>query len=305
MVSNFIKHICRSSLTLCVLGSLLFFLVISSSSSCLGQDDFADTGMSYRIPGEAESYSHDPKPATGKRTYDDSFIYITLYSPGELVLTDPQGRRTGFDPLTNTTYDEIPDGGCMVFALEDAVSGDVASDPIRKIYIPQPITGEYTLKVTGTGKGNYDLKIDVGDAEANQSDSFFTDIPISSGSVHSYSFYYDKTIGSETLIFGAIDGVGQRPRDVNKFLSFSNPIKSRTTLPAGTSTFPLTILYGKSTIPSSFKAKLNGVDITYLFSPAVGSNEVVIIDLQAGRNVLLLSIDGEGHATDRERLVFL
>ena len=29
------------------------------------------------------------------------------------------------------------------------------------------------------------------------------------------------------------------------------------------------------------------------------------IDLQAGRNVLLLSIDGDGHATDRERLVFL
>ena len=55
MVNNFIKHIFRSSLMLCVHGSLLFFLTISSSSICPGQEDFADFGMTYRIPDEAET----------------------------------------------------------------------------------------------------------------------------------------------------------------------------------------------------------------------------------------------------------
>ena len=139
-----------------------------------------------------------------------------------------------------------------------------------------------------------------------ESDSLFTDIPISSGSVHSYSFYYDKTVGSETLIFGAIDGVEQRPRDVNKFLSYSKPTETRTTLPAGTTTYSLMIFYGESTIPSSFKAELNGVDITSWFSPIAGNSEVVdIVGLQAGSNSLLLTIDDATSRTDRDRLVFL
>ena len=98
---------------------------------------------------------------------------------------------------------------------------------------------------------------------------------------------------------------GQRPRDVNKLLSYSNPTESWTTLPAGTTTYQLMLFYGEAIVPSSFKATLNGVDITSWFSPTAGNSDIVNIDLQAGRNVLLLSIDGEGHATDRERLVFL
>ncbi len=50
MVNDFSKHIFRTALTLCVFGSLLFFLIISSSSICLGQEDFADFGMTYQIP---------------------------------------------------------------------------------------------------------------------------------------------------------------------------------------------------------------------------------------------------------------
>ena len=76
---------------------------------------------------EAESYPHDPEPVTGKRTYDESEIDILFHSPGELVLTDPQGRRTGFDPLTNTSYDEIPQGTYAYFHQEDAVTGYVDS----------------------------------------------------------------------------------------------------------------------------------------------------------------------------------
>ncbi len=53
------------------------------------------------------------------------------------------------------------------------------------------------------------------------------------------------------------------------------------------------------------KAELNGVDITSWFSPTAGNSDIVNIDLQAGRNVLLLTVYGNSHGADKERLVFL
>ena len=159
MVKNFRKHRFRSLLIFWLFCCLLFFMTISSSSICFSQDNFADTGMSYRTPEEAKLYLLEADP--DKLNFEDkSGMSIAFFSPGELVLTDPQGRRTGFDPLTNTTYNEIPQSNYVIYAREDAESGTEASDPMKRIYIHQPITGEYTLKVTGTGEGKYAVEID-------------------------------------------------------------------------------------------------------------------------------------------------
>ena len=68
--------------------------------------------------------------------------------------------------------------------------------------------------------------------------------------------------------------------------------------------------YASTTIPATFSARLNGVDITSLFHPQPGTFETVqLVFLQPGRNVLVLSIDGtvsSGRvATDTDRLVFI
>lgn len=39
---------------------------------------------------------------------DNSGITIRFHSPGELVLTNPDGRRVGFDPISGTKFSEIP-----------------------------------------------------------------------------------------------------------------------------------------------------------------------------------------------------
>src|SRR3989338_10787481 len=36
-----------------------------------------------------------------------SYFTIAAHSPVEMVITDPQGKRVGYDPRTDTTYDEI------------------------------------------------------------------------------------------------------------------------------------------------------------------------------------------------------
>jgi hypothetical protein len=96
---------------------------------------------------------------------------------------------------------------------------------------------------------------------------------------------------------------------VTRFLSYANPTAVRTTLPAGQGSFPLIILYGKTTIASSFSASLNGSDITWQFSPTPGGYQLVPLALVKRSNVLALSVDGRTVsglvATDTGRLVLL
>ncbi len=101
---------------------------------------------------------------------------------------------------------------------------------------------------------------------------------------------------------------GQWPRDVNKFLTYSSPTASHTSLPTGTTTYPLMIFYGQTILPASFRAELNGADISTWFHPTTGGHEVVSLPVRPGRNVVVLSVDGNlpnRVATDTDRLVFL
>ncbi len=102
-------------------------------------------------------------------------------------------------------------------------------------------------------------------------------------------------------------GGGQRS-DVDDFLMFANPLQESTALPAGSSSFPITIIYGTTISTSTFQATLNGQPFGG-FHPVAGTSETVSVPLSQGRNVLLLTVDGvraDGRtATDRDRLIFL
>jgi hypothetical protein len=69
----------------------------------------------------------------------------------------------------------------------------------------------------------------------------------------------------------------------------------------------VTVIYSDEVIPASFTAELDGVDISDSFNPAPGNSEIVDIALQQGRNVLILSIDGDlagKVSNDKDRMVF-
>jgi hypothetical protein len=150
------------------------------------------------------------------------------------------------------------------------------------------------------------LIIRTNDLALNASTQMFPNMTIAPGITHTYAFTFSKAVGSQLKIGGGFDGGGQRPKDVNKFLSYANPSESQTTLPAGTTTFPLHIFYGSTIIPSTFKAELNGVNIAPLFNPIPAENQIVTLNLAPGRNVLVLSVNSNlptRIATDTDRLV--
>jgi hypothetical protein len=239
---------------------------------------------------------------------DLSGIRIKFYSPGELLLIDPEGRRVGYDPIKGVFYDEIPGASYETSYLADVESGD-PGPPMKELEVMQPLTGDYELRVTGTDIGTYDLTIAAYDVEQNPSGKKkFDNIPIIPGQIYSYGFSFAKTVGSELEVFGGFDGRGQRPVDVNKFLSYISPAQSQTKLPAGTTRYNLMISYSDTILPSTFDAKLNGVDISSLFNPTQGGLETVAIALAPGRNTLVLAVEGnlpDRVARDSDRLVFI
>lgn len=244
-------------------------------------------------------------------TYTDrTGIEIRFHSPGELLLTDPQGRRVGYDPRTGTKYNEIPEAFYEPIGLEDAETGE-PGPYTKELEIPRPLAGDYQLDVIGTDTGTYTLEINATDPELNPSIEEVENISITPNEVHIYGFYYAKTVGAELefkAIPGNFDGKGQRPSDVNKFLSYVTPTQSATTLPAGTTSFSLVVIYDKNIIPATLTATLNGVDVSPLFHPVSGGMESVTLNLNQGRNTLILSVEGNlpnRVARDTDRLVFI
>ena len=85
-------------------------------------------------------------------------MHIYLASPAELVITDPNGKKLGRNPINDEIYDEILNSS---YTIEGAIiSSDNPSDEIHEkkvIYIPNPIDGLYNIQVIGTGDGDYTL----------------------------------------------------------------------------------------------------------------------------------------------------
>ena len=229
---------------------------------------------------------------------------IKLHSPAELLITSPSGQRTGLDPMINVSYQQIPNSsyGDVSFVDPFEGEGDVET---KELDLLEPVTGNYPLQVTGTATGTYTLEVYNYNSPDATTPSTVSDMPISAGEVQNFVIGVG---GTGSVLSGGFDGGGQRPRDVNHFLSYGNPSSDHVSVPIGTPSYTVLIFYASTVIPSSFSATLGGADATSLFHPTAGGFEAVSIPLQPGRNVLKLSIDGNlpnRVATDSDTLTFL
>jgi YVTN family beta-propeller protein len=135
---------------------------------------------------------NDPAgPATTLATYGNSFCQRVVYpsggsssrlavhahSPVELLLTDPLGRRLGFDPSTGTSYDEIPDAS---YGMDGTILSEDGSETIvpglKTAWLNSPVDGQYTIEAIGTDTGSYLV-----DGEASDTNGGITDITGPSG----------------------------------------------------------------------------------------------------------------------------
>jgi hypothetical protein len=86
-----------------------------------------------------------------------SFLDIRGLSPVELFVTDPDGRSTGYDPVSGQTVIQIPSSNYHVdFPSDDSDPESGESEPPSKIFeLLNPLSGTYRLQVVSTGMGPF------------------------------------------------------------------------------------------------------------------------------------------------------
>jgi hypothetical protein len=76
-------------------------------------------------------------------------------SPVELVVTDPNGMKTGYDPVSDQYFAE-GDGSYAVVG-EDNLDGSTHNGFASVVTFNNPPEGQYAIKAVGTGEGAYDI----------------------------------------------------------------------------------------------------------------------------------------------------
>ncbi len=122
-----------------------------------------------------------------------SAILLSLYSPAELIVTDPQGRRTGLDPRSGISYNEIPSSSYG----QNFLASDVAPFSVmesKSLYIDSPQDGPYTIDIIGTGNGTVGIGIAPVDNNGDGQQTISTDT-VAPGVDNAYKLNYSSTPG--------------------------------------------------------------------------------------------------------------
>jgi len=109
------------------------------------------------IPGREAAFSQGtPK-----------FLSVHANGPVEFILTDPQGRRTGFNPTTNTWFQDIPTSDYGTYLTCDEQNFSFCDPPNKQLNMANQMDGQYTLDVIGTGSGDFRVEVTTSDAAGN------------------------------------------------------------------------------------------------------------------------------------------
>jgi hypothetical protein len=85
-----------------------------------------------------------------------------------VVLTDPRGRRIGFDPLTKSAWDELPVAEGFIDCDASYADGSCQG----KVQVCGPVTGVYKLEVIGQKPSVYSLAISARSKRVKASNGF-------------------------------------------------------------------------------------------------------------------------------------
>lgn len=85
-------------------------------------------------------------------------LAISAHSPVELLVTDPLGRKTGYDPTTGTSWNDIPNTSYTIDAVApDGGLGSETPEEVKTLFVYGSIDGQYTVEIFGTGQGSYTI----------------------------------------------------------------------------------------------------------------------------------------------------
>lgn len=123
-------------------------------------------------------------------TRDPAMLLLSASENVDYVITDPLGRRTGYNPLLNIHYNEIPDATYSRFDGIDDVSGSGNSTPAENEFnhLYDVLAGIYTIQIYSVGGGNFSLDATGYDDNGNPNNHLNITNSIAAGGSLAYYF---------------------------------------------------------------------------------------------------------------------
>ena len=109
--------------------------------------------------------------------FSKQIIEGSAHSPVEVVITDPLGRKLGFDPISGIHYTDIPDSSYFRELMAATAEGDVENstdDMPLEFTIGSYVPGDYQFEVFGTGSGPWSINFGVSDPVAGYNPTQFS-----------------------------------------------------------------------------------------------------------------------------------
>jgi hypothetical protein len=239
----------------------------------------------------------------------EDFALKLVFKPHvEFLVQGPDGRRTGYDPVADTTYYEMPGDpyGFMMLGARNGGSHMEWTDA----GIHNPLDGDYLVTVTKIFHPWYIFSTTYRDFAGDNipTSTVFKGITIDTIATHSFTVTYGTIPYAPFEVTGGFAGSENEAVEIDRLLSYVSVAEKTTALAAGTDTFNLFVIYGGLANPNTLAATLNDKDVVNLFTRSEKRYEVVKIPLQPGENLLVLAVEGQtvdGPARDTDSLVFL
>lgn len=136
-----------------------------------------------------------------KTASDFSTFEVTSLAPTQILVTDSSGRRTGFDSVTLTVMEEIPNS---YYYFEESYADPSGSNPsppdgsgIYTVLIMTPQQDDYEVEIVSEDNELYSFSVHATDSDAGLDLALFEDTK-REGEDHKYNFLYDPVPGGET-----------------------------------------------------------------------------------------------------------
>jgi len=179
------------------------YVVATGKTTVSGQPTYSINDPIYGATTLYEKWSNNYSSITlfSGTQADRRSLRVSAHSPVELLVTDPLGRKSGYDPATGTFWNDIPDATYLINAIAADANPDQGLFLESKVLIVNnAIDGQYTVSVLGTGQGVYEVNSIASDWMGQISRRTFTGTA-QAGSVDSQTVSYSSYTGVNELIY--------------------------------------------------------------------------------------------------------
>jgi hypothetical protein len=109
--------------------------------------------------GEISVDAGPPAERPRSPSQDRSALWLRAGTRVTVLMTDPQGRKTGVDPATRQILQNIPNSFSDVDYVENRYTGEKEAEAYQRINIEPAEKGEYVIEVRGLQPGPFSVNV--------------------------------------------------------------------------------------------------------------------------------------------------